>query len=184
MKSSHSHSHAHTHTHATLRPGGTCPRAQCGYYHQQCRCTGKTLAVPRHGRSSYSQRAFANGGTKECQVARAPQRSGQRLLRIVTRAPHFKQGREGRKGKNERSWIKGTHGPISWTVGHGRHRRTRVRPIGRGGFAHGLTGRTSGLGFIPGPCPPPWRDPACTKIARLRFRTRAAVTRAGTGGAG
>jgi len=96
-------------------------------------------------------------------VARAPQRSEQRLRRIVTRAPHFKQGREARKGKNERSWIKDTHGLISWTVGYGRHRRTRVRPIGRGGFPHGLTGRTIGLGFIPGPCPPPWRDPACTK---------------------
>ncbi len=145
---------------------------------------GRRLLFHVMDRYSYSRRAFANGGTKGCQVARAPQRSEQRLRRIVTRAPLFKQGREGRKGKNERSWIKGTHGLISWAVGYGRHRITRVRPIGRGGFPHGLTGRTIGLGFIPGPCPPPLRDPACTRIARLRFRTRAAVTRAGTGGAG
>jgi len=53
MKSSHTHTHthayAHTHAGAILRPGGSCPRTQCGYYHQQCQCTGKTLAVPRHG---------------------------------------------------------------------------------------------------------------------------------------
>src|SRR5271157_780317 len=101
-------------------------------------------------RSSYSQRAIANGGTKEYLLTRAPRRSEQRLRRMVTRAPHSKQGREGRKGKNERSWIKDTHGLISWTVGYGRHRRTRVRPIGRRGFPHGLTGRIIGLGFIPG----------------------------------
>lgn len=42
-------SHTHTHTRAILRPGGSCPRTQCGYYHQQSQCPGKTLAVPRLG---------------------------------------------------------------------------------------------------------------------------------------
>src|SRR5271157_2142966 len=51
MKSSHTHTHTHTHTRARaiLRPGGSCPRTQCGYYHQQSQCPGKMLAVPRHG---------------------------------------------------------------------------------------------------------------------------------------
>src|SRR5271157_2142964 len=72
---------------------------------------GRCLLFHVMDRSSFSRRTFANGGTKECQVARrAPHRSEQRLRRIVTRAPHSKQGR---KGKNERSWIKGTHGLIS-----------------------------------------------------------------------
>src|SRR5271157_3292344 len=42
-------------------------------------------------RSSYSQRAIANGGTKEYLLTRAPRRSEQRLRRMVTRAPHSKQ---------------------------------------------------------------------------------------------
>src|SRR5271157_3220970 len=90
---------------------------------------GRRLLFHVMDRSSYSRRAFANGGTKECQAARAPHRSEQRLRRIVTRAAHFKQGRAARKGKNERSWIKGTHGFVLGTVGHGR--RSEERRVGK-----------------------------------------------------
>src|SRR3974377_1894990 len=92
----------------------------------------KRLVFHVMDRSSYSRRAFANGG-KRIPGGTCQEHTGEWLLCIVTRAPRFKQGSEARKCKNERSWIKGTRRLISWTVGHGRNRITRVRPIGQRG---------------------------------------------------
>src|SRR5271157_5446046 len=123
MKSSHAHTHthahahAHTHTHAharagaILRPGGSCPRTQCGYYHQQSQCPGKTLTVPRHGpfllfTASHckwgNQRILADACSKTIRAAATS--NGNPRSSFQTR-PRGQEGQERAKLDQGHSWA-------------------------------------------------------------------------------